>query len=65
MEKDINLLINVEPNEAYLLIQLIKLLFEEWYIHRYEREQKLKAISGIADKKEQLRKKNQDNEKNQ
>jgi len=57
MEKDINLIIDVEPNEAYLLIQLIELLFEEWYIHRHERELKLKAISEIAIIKEQQRKK--------
>lgn len=56
MEKDINLIIDVDPKEANLLIQLIELLFEEWYIHRYEREQKLKAITGIAEKKEELRK---------
>lgn len=56
MEKDINLIIDVEPKEANLLIQLIELLFEEWYIHRYEREQKLKTITEIADKKEELRK---------
>lgn len=57
MEKDINLIIDVEPKEAYLLLQLIELLFEEWYIHRHERELKLKAIVGIADKKEDDKKK--------
>lgn len=57
MEKDINLIIDVEPKEAYLLIQLIELLFEEWYVHRHERELKLKAIAGIADIKEEQKKK--------
>lgn len=57
MEKDINLIIDVEPKEAYLLIELIELLFEEWYIHRHEREKKLKAISGIAQAKAELKKK--------
>ena len=56
MEKDINLIIDVEPQEAFLLIQLIELLFEEWYIHRFEREKKLKAISGIATAKEEIKK---------
>ena len=32
MEKDINLIIDVEPDEAKLLLELIELLFEEWYI---------------------------------
>ncbi len=57
MEKDINLIIDVEPKEAYLLIQLIELLFEEWYVHRHERELKLKAIAGIANIKEEQKKK--------
>jgi len=57
MEKDINLIIDVEPKEAYLLLQLIELLFEEWYVHRHEREERLKAISRIAKEKEEQRKK--------
>jgi hypothetical protein len=57
MEKDINLIIDVEPKEALLLIELIELLFEEWYIHRHEREQKLNEIVGIAKKKEDDKKK--------
>lgn len=57
MEKDINLIIDVEPKEAYLLIQLIELLFEEWYVHRHERELKLKAIAGLADLKDEQKKK--------
>jgi hypothetical protein len=55
MEKDINLIIDVEPNEAYLLIQLIELLFEEWYIHKHEREIKLKSIIQIAEEKEEAK----------
>jgi hypothetical protein len=57
MEKDINLIIDVDPEEASLLLQLIELLFEEWYIHRHEREQKLKAIADLAAKKNELKKK--------
>ncbi len=57
MEKDINLIIDVEPKEASLLLQLIELLFEEWYIHRHERELKLKAIIELAEEKEKLKKK--------
>lgn len=57
MEKDINLIVDVDPEEAYLLLQLIELLFEEWYIHRHERELKLKAIVGLAEKKEDLKRK--------
>ena len=34
------------------LIELIELLFEEWYIHRHERELKLKSIVQLADVKD-------------
>ena len=57
MEKDINLIIDVEPKEAKLLVQLIEMLFEEWYIHRFERELKLKAIVGVAEIKDEAKKK--------
>jgi hypothetical protein len=57
MEKDINLIIDVDPEEANLLLQLIELLFEEWYIHRHEREVKLKAIAELAVKKDEQKKK--------
>lgn len=52
MEKDINLIIDVDPEEAQLLIQLIELLFNEWYVNRHEREQKLNKIIGVSKAKE-------------
>lgn len=55
MEKDINLIIDVDQKEASLLIGLIELLFEEWYIHKHEREEKLKAIVKLAATKEGLK----------
>jgi uncharacterized protein DUF4145 len=57
MEKDINLIIDVDPKEAHLLLELIELLFEEWYIHKHERELKLKSIVALAEKKEAEKKK--------
>lgn len=56
MEKDINLIIEVEPKEAQLLIELIEILFEEWYIHRHERKLKLKSIAAIAEAKDEAKK---------
>ncbi len=44
MEKDINLIIEVEPGEAGLLIGLIETLIEDWYIARYDRQKRLDAI---------------------
>ncbi|NHM08332.1 DUF4145 domain-containing protein [Flavobacterium sp. CYK-4] len=52
MEKDINLIIDVDPNEAQMLIELIELLFNEWYINRFEREERLNKIIGISKSKE-------------
>lgn len=51
MEKDVNIIIDVEPEEAELLIWLIETLFEEWYIERHTREMKMKKISAIAKEK--------------
>lgn len=56
MEKDINLIIDVDPNEAQMLIELIELLFNEWYINRFEREERLNKIIGISKSKEEHKK---------
>jgi len=52
MEKDINLIVDVEPEEAAQLIGLIELLLRDWYITRHEREQRLKSIVQVAEDKE-------------
>lgn len=51
MEKDINLVIEVDPDEAQTLIRLIEVLFEEWYVRRKQREDHLASIVAIADTK--------------
>lgn len=56
MEKDINVVVDVEPDEAGLLIELIETLINDWYISRHEREQRLKAIVKMKDDKENDRK---------
>lgn len=52
MEEEINLIIEVKPDEANKLIELIELLIEEWYINRFERKQRLVDIKKIAIDKE-------------
>ena len=52
MEKDINLIIDVEPNEADLLIELIETLLRDWYITRHERESRLEAVVALKETKE-------------
>jgi len=51
MEKDINTIVDVDPDEAQRLIELTELLFEEWYEARSKREQSLIKIGAIAAEK--------------
>jgi len=51
MEKDINLVIDVDPDEAQTLIQLIEMLFKEWYIARKERADLSASIVAMAEAK--------------
>lgn len=51
MEKDINLIIDVEPNEAQLLIELIEQLVEDWYVNRKSKQERLSKITELAESK--------------
>lgn len=51
MEKDINIIIDVEPEEAQLLISLIEQLVEDWYINRENRSQRAISIKALAEAK--------------
>jgi hypothetical protein len=51
MEKDINLVIDVDPDEAELLIGLIETLIGDWYVTRHEREQRMTRLVGVAQAK--------------
>lgn len=48
MEKDINLIVDVDPNEAGLLIGLIETLLSEWYVQREERNKRMNALISVA-----------------
>jgi len=56
MEKDINLIVNVDTNEAELLISLIETLFQDWYVSREEKRKRLERIVGIGSKKADAKK---------
>lgn len=56
MEKDINLIVDVEPKEAALLIGLIETLINDWYVAREERKKRFEAIVGIAEQKHDAKK---------
>lgn len=55
MERDINLIITVDADEAQLLIELTEMLFDEWYIERAKREARLAALKKVADSKKDLK----------
>jgi hypothetical protein len=52
MEKDINVIVDVDPAEAQVLIELLELLVKDWYIVRHDRAERLKAIVEIKDAKD-------------
>ena len=54
MEKNIDLIVDVEPDEAKLLLQLIEDLIQTWYVHRYERQQLTSSIIATAASKKAL-----------
>ena len=56
MENDVNLIVDVAPNEVQKLISLIELLFDEWYVQRHDRERKLQQLRETAEKKQIERK---------
>lgn len=48
MEKDINLVVEVEPEEARLLIGLIETLLSDWYVSRHDRQQRMLKLKAVA-----------------
>lgn len=55
MEKDINLIVDIDPHEAERLIKLIEYLIEQWYIKRHETENLLNSIIEINVEKQNVR----------
>lgn len=56
MEKDINTIVEVSPDEATLLIEMIEMLLDEWYIARHDREERADKMKKLADEKQAARK---------
>jgi hypothetical protein len=51
MEKDINTIIDVDPDEADKLIGLIETLIKEWYVARHERRKRMEELAAIGNSK--------------
>jgi hypothetical protein len=48
MEKDINLIVDVESEEAQQLIGLIEFLLKDWYVGRHEREEHKRRVIALG-----------------
>jgi len=48
MERDINVVVEVDPEEAALLIGLIENLVDDWYVARHERVRRLSRLVSVA-----------------
>jgi hypothetical protein len=48
MEADINVIVDVDPDEAELLIGLVETLLREWYIAREDRKARMGALMAAA-----------------
>jgi hypothetical protein len=53
MEADVDQVIDVDPGEAGVLIELIEMLFDEWYVARHVRQQRLAKVAAVAAEKRQ------------
>lgn len=51
MEKDIDVIVDVDPSEAELLIGLIETLIGDWYVTREERRVRIEKIVAAAESK--------------
>ena len=51
MEKDVNQIIEVEPEEAGLLVELIETFIDDWYVSRHKRQARAKRARDLANKK--------------
>jgi Domain of unknown function (DUF4145) len=55
MEKDIGVIIDVDPDEAQILIELVEQLLDEWYVERHTRQVRLDRIKSLAQDKKELK----------
>lgn len=52
MEKDTNLIVEIEPDEAEKLLKLIEILMQQWYINRHDQEDLYREITEISSTKD-------------
>ena len=57
MEKDIDVIVDVEPGEAQLLIGLVEQLIDDWYVQRHDRAERMQKVRKLAEDKNQQKNK--------
>ena len=55
MKEPTGMLVDIDPEEAILLVELIEMLFKEWYVARNDRQERLNKIKQTTIQKEQKR----------
>lgn len=55
-EKDVNVVVEIEPGEAELLIEVIEMLIEDWYVERHKRQERLGKVKNLAASKKEAKK---------
>lgn len=56
MEKDVSLIVDIDPGEAGRLLDLVELLLDEWYVREHESGSLYRDILGINAAKQRQRK---------
>lgn len=62
-ENDLQLIINIESNDAKLILYCLEFLIEEWYIKSSERMDRIKQLKDLAKSKNNLRSSKRNNKK--
>lgn len=65
MDKDVNRIVEVEPEEAGLLIELIETLLRDWYVDRHKRRERLASLRSTVEEKRQQQKANKEAKKSE
>jgi hypothetical protein len=55
MDKNLDKVIPVDPDEAKLLLELVGTLFSEWYQARSDREERLKRLAKVVTEKDEAK----------
>ena len=55
MEQDVDRILDVTSREAKTLINLIEILFEDWYIARHDRRSRTRSVIALGEEKKAMK----------